>query len=188
MPNSGPIGVKEGSWWERRRKQTLDKYKSVSRIKRSESIVVVSDSCPDNTRFHKNTLRDAGADDSRARLGTSEASCRLSPSQVAGQPLSDGGRHGRSDNLGYQCIMRHCTKGSRQVYGHTHCTVRWFPLIEACLDVRCKLEEGRCSLYEVPCDESLPGLGIGMTNEAFQIDGRRQDLRPDTGLKNWCFW
>ena len=32
-------------------------------------------------------------------------------------------------------------------------------------------------LYEVPCDESLPGLGIGMTNEVFQIDGRRQDLR-----------
>ena len=30
-------------------------------------------------------------------------------------------------------------------------------------------------LYEVPCDESLPGLG--MTNEVFQIDGRRQDLR-----------
>ena len=22
-------------------------------------------------------------------------------------------------------------------------------------------------LYEVPCDESLPGLGIGMTNEVF---------------------
>ena len=31
-------------------------------------------------------------------------------------------------------------------------------------------------LYEVPCDESLPGLGIGMTNEVSQIDGRRQDL------------
>ena len=30
-------------------------------------------------------------------------------------------------------------------------------------------------LYEVPCDESLPGLGIGMTNEVFQIDGRRHD-------------
>ena len=29
----------------------------------------------------------------------------------------------------------------------------------------------------MPCDESLPGLGIGMTNEVFQIDGRRQDLR-----------
>ena len=56
-----------------------------------------------------------------------------------------GGRKGRSDNLGYQCIMRHCIKGSRQVYGHTHCTVRWFPLVEACLDVRCELEEGRCS-------------------------------------------
>ena len=24
-------------------------------------------------------------------------------------------------------------------------------------------------LYEVPCDESLPGLGIGMINEVFQI-------------------
>ena len=32
-------------------------------------------------------------------------------------------------------------------------------------------------LYEVPCDESLPSLGIGMTNEVFQIDGKRQDLR-----------
>ena len=32
-------------------------------------------------------------------------------------------------------------------------------------------------LQKVPCDESLPGLGIGMTNEVFQIDGRRQDLR-----------
>ena len=33
------------------------------------------------------------------------------------------------------------------------------------------------ALYKVPCDESLLGLGIGMTNEVFQIDGRRQDLR-----------
>ena len=32
-------------------------------------------------------------------------------------------------------------------------------------------------LYEVPCDQYLPGLGIGMTNEVFQINGRRQDLR-----------
>ena len=32
-------------------------------------------------------------------------------------------------------------------------------------------------LYEVPCDESLPGFGIGITNGVFQIDGRRQDLR-----------
>ena len=30
-------------------------------------------------------------------------------------------------------------------------------------------------LYEVPCDESLPRLGIGMTNKVFQIDGRRQE-------------
>ena len=88
---------------------------------------------------------DAGADDSRARLGTSEASCILSPSQVAGQPSSDDGRQGQSVNLGYQCTMRYCIKGSRQVYGHTHCMVRWFPLVEACLDVRCELEEGRCS-------------------------------------------
>ena len=29
----------------------------------------------------------------------------------------------------------------------------------------------------MPCDESLPGLGIGMTNEVFQIDGRQIDLR-----------
>ena len=36
------------------------------------------------------------------------------------------------------------------------------------------LAAGRSSemgLYEVPCDESLPGLGIRMTNEVFQIDG-----------------
>ena len=32
-------------------------------------------------------------------------------------------------------------------------------------------------LYKVSCNESLPGLGIGMTNEVFQIDGRRQDVR-----------
>ena len=32
-------------------------------------------------------------------------------------------------------------------------------------------------LYEVPCDESLAGMEIGITNEVFQIDGRRQDLR-----------
>ena len=88
---------------------------------------------------------DGGADDSCARLGTSESSCSLYPSQVAGQPSSDGGRQGRSDNLGYQCIMRHCITGSRQVHGHIHCTVRWFPLVEACIDVRCELEEGRCS-------------------------------------------
>ena len=31
--------------------------------------------------------------------------------------------------------------------------------------------------YEVPCDESLPGLGIWKTNEVFQIYGRRKDLR-----------
>ena len=90
-------------------------------------------------------VRDAGADDSRARLGTSEASCSLFPYQVGGQPSSDGGRQGRSDNLGYQCIMRHCIQGSRQVYGHTHCTVRWFPLVETYLDICCELEEGRCS-------------------------------------------
>ena len=71
--------------------------------------------------------------------------CSLSPSQVAGQPSSDGGRQGQSDSLGYQCITRHCIKVSRQVYGHTHCKVKWFPLVEACLDARCKLEEGRCS-------------------------------------------
>ena len=32
-------------------------------------------------------------------------------------------------------------------------------------------------LYEVPCDESLPGFGIGMTSDVFQIDGKRQILR-----------
>ena len=99
------------------------------------------------------SFRDAGADDSGARLGTFEASCSMSPSQVAGQPSSDGARKGRSGNLGNQCVMRHCIKlavlafikDSCQVYGHRHCTVRWFPLVEACLDVCCELEEGRCS-------------------------------------------
>ena len=65
-------------------------------------------------------LEEHRVDDSRARLGTSEASCSLSPSLVVGQPWSDGGRQGRSVNIRYQCIMRHCIKGSRQVYGHTH--------------------------------------------------------------------
>ena len=32
-------------------------------------------------------------------------------------------------------------------------------------------------LKEVPSDESLPGLGIGMTKEVFQIDVRRQYLK-----------
>ena len=41
--------------------------------------------------------------------------------------------------------MRHCIKGSCNVYGHTHCTVTWFPLVEARLDVCCELEESRCS-------------------------------------------
>ena len=88
---------------------------------------------------------DAGAENYRAGHGTSEASCSLSPSQVAGQQSSDGGRQGRSGNRGYQFVMRHCIKGSCQVYGHIHRTVRWFPLVKACLDVCCELEEGRCS-------------------------------------------
>ena len=32
-------------------------------------------------------------------------------------------------------------------------------------------------MYVVPCNESLPGLGIRMTNEVFQIDGMQHDLR-----------
>ena len=90
-------------------------------------------------------MRDTGAEDSGAPLDTSEASCSLSPSQIVGQPSSDVGRQGESGNLGYQYVMRHCIKVSCKVYGHTHCTVRWFPLVEACLDVCCELEEGRCS-------------------------------------------
>ena len=35
-------------------------------------------------------------------------------------------------------------------------------------------ENGR---YDVPCEESLPGLGMGMTNEVFQIEGIRLDLK-----------
>ena len=48
-------------------------------------------------------------------------------------------------NLGYQYVMRYCIEGSCQVDGHRHCTVRWFPLVEACLGARAKLEERRCS-------------------------------------------
>ena len=32
-------------------------------------------------------------------------------------------------------------------------------------------------LRDGPCDETLSGLGIGMTNEVFHIDGRQQNLR-----------
>ena len=31
--------------------------------------------------------------------------------------------------------------------------------------------------YDVPCEESLPGLGMGVTNEVFQIEGIRLDLK-----------
>ena len=31
--------------------------------------------------------------------------------------------------------------------------------------------------YDVPCEESLPGLGMGMTNEDFQIEGIRLYLK-----------
>ena len=41
--------------------------------------------------------------------------------------------------------MRHCIKGICQVDGHSHGAVSWFPLVEACLDVCCELEEGRCN-------------------------------------------
>ena len=78
-------------------------------------------------------------------LGPLKASCSLSPSQVAGQPSSAGGRQERSGNLGYQYVMRHCIKGSCQVDGHTHSTMSWFPLVEAFLDVCCELEKGKCS-------------------------------------------
>ena len=98
-------------------------------------------------RWQLGSLRDAGADDSRAVLDTPEASCSLSPSQTAGQPSSDGGRHVRPGNVEYHYVTRHCIKGSCQVYGLTHCTVWWFPLVEACLNVCFELEEGRCSVW-----------------------------------------
>ena len=80
--------------------------------------------------------------DSRARLGISEASCIVSPSQVAGQPSSDGGRQGRSGNLGYQYVMKHCIKGRlSSLWPHT----LYDEVVEACLDVCCELEEGICS-------------------------------------------
>ena len=53
-------------------------------------------------------------------------------------------------------------------------------LIEGKMSASRTLVAGHSSevgLYEVPCDQSLPGLGIGMTNEVFQIDGRHRDLR-----------
>ena len=54
---------------------------------------------------------------------------------------------------------------------------------------RCSLSEGKTSasrtlaaghssemgLYDVPWEESLPGFGIGMINEVFQIAGSRHD-------------
>ena len=103
-------------------------------------------------------------DDSLAPLGTSEASCSLSPSQVAGQPLSDGGRQGRSGNPGYQYVMRHCIEGSCQVYGRTHCTVRWFGWLKPVLMSVCELEEGRCSRvsgFEAMLIFSWPGTFVG---------------------------
>ena len=36
------------------------------------------------------------------------------------------------------------------MYGHTHCTVRWFPHVEVCLDVCCELDEGKCSRVSAP--------------------------------------
>ena len=87
-------------------------------------------------------MRDAAADDSRARLGTSEASCSLSPSQVAGQPSSDGSDDPAILDIS---VSRDTVSKAAIKSGHTHCTVRWFLLVEDCLDVCCELEEGRCS-------------------------------------------
>ena len=39
----------------------------------------------------------------------------------------------------------------------------------------------------MPCDESLPCLAIGMTNEVFQIDGRRKDLRESLYSAVRCY-
>ena len=52
---------------------------------------------------------------------------KLVADYIAGQPSSDGRRQGRTVNLGYQYVMRHCIRDSCQVYGHTHCAVvfRW---------------------------------------------------------------
>ena len=77
-----------------------------------------------------------------ARLDTSEDSCSMSPSKAVGLPWSDGGRKIRSCNFGYQCVMRHCIKGSCQDDGHTDGAVSWFPLIKTCLYVCRELEEG----------------------------------------------
>ena len=89
--------------------------------------------------------QDAGADDSRVRLDIS--SCSLSPFQVAGHPSSNVGRQERSRNLEYQYVMSHCIKVNCQVYGHIHCTEWWFPLVEACLDVCCELEDVSFSVH-----------------------------------------
>ena len=64
---------------------------------------------------------------------------------VAACPSSDGGRRGRSGNIGYQYAMRYRIEGSCQVDGHTHCTRRCFPPVKDYLDVCAKLEEGRYS-------------------------------------------
>ena len=72
------------------------------------------------------------------RASLEKLGCRTPPQLHAGGVGRQQQQKGRSSNLGYQCVMRHCIKGRCQVYGHTHCTVRWFPLVEACLDVCCE--------------------------------------------------
>ena len=55
--------------------------------------------------------------------------------------------------------MRHCMKGRCQVDGHTHRAVKWFPLVEACLDVCCELQEGRCVVECPGLKPCLSGAG-----------------------------
>ena len=75
---------------------------------------------------------------------TSEASRSLSPSQVAGQPSSDGRRQGPSGNLGYQYGMRHYQRLLSSLLPHT---LYDEVVSTGCnLDVCCELKEGRCSL------------------------------------------
>ena len=53
-----------------------------------------------------------------------------------------GVKSGWSDNLGYQCQETLSRAAVRYMATRT---VRWVPLVEACLDACCELVEGRCN-------------------------------------------
>ena len=67
--------------------------------------------------------------------------------------------------------------------GITCTSVHVFRLIDLCVTVSIRAsitfaagQSSEIGRYEVPREESLPGLGIGMTIDDFQIDGIRHDV------------